>query len=69
MTDGLIVEIYRLWSDDTCCVGFLKPSPDTVQEFRGWLEQELRWDPAFASNDEKEMIAEFHRQAAISMAA
>ncbi len=62
MTDGRIVELYGLWSEETYCAGFTSPSPDAVRQFREWLVREPKWDSASADAYEVKMIAEFRQQ-------
>ena len=62
MTDGRIIELYGLWSEHHWAAGFMKPDPDVVREFRGWLADRPEWNADTAPDYEVRMITEFHRQ-------
>jgi len=58
MTDFEILALYSQWSEDYYCAGFLHPSPETVREFRTWLNTRQSVQTVY----EIEMLKEFHKQ-------
>ena len=66
MTDSEILRLYGQWSEDYYCAGFLNPSPETVTEFRTWLENldERDFTEEPIQVYEQEMLKEFHNQEA-----
>ena len=38
LTDYQVVQLYRVWSEDAYCAGFMSPSEGTVKSFREWLK-------------------------------
>ncbi len=66
MTDAEIIELYRRWSEETYCAGFLHPEAQSVSEFREWLPGPIgTWTPETAKHYELEMLQEFRRQEAL----
>jgi len=37
LADDEVIRLYKLWSEETYCAGFLSPSADSVGEFIHWL--------------------------------
>ena len=58
-TEGVLLELYGVWSEEVYAAGFMSADADTVASFREWLKQR----PLVATEDyEKKMMAEFKRQ-------
>jgi len=58
-----ILALYSIWSEEYYCAGFLTPSPETVKEFRKWLDNPNEiWKKEPIHGYEREMLQEFHRQ-------
>ena len=64
MTDSEILTLYSAWSEDYYCAGFITPNPDTVKQFRTWLQnphkRDLTREPM--EDYEQEMLTEFYKQ-------
>lgn len=59
LSDWHLVILYRYWSEETYCAGFIGADEDTVKRFREWLRDESL-DPL--CDYELEMINIFKRQ-------
>lgn len=63
MTDAEIIELYRRWSEETYCAGFMHADSGRVAEFRAWLPGPMgSWAAETAKLYELEMLAEYRRQ-------
>ena len=62
LTDGVLLALYRQWSEELYCCGFLMPSAEFIREFREWLPTALHQQPLECY--EREFLQEFKRQEA-----
>jgi hypothetical protein len=59
-SDEQVIMLYRTWSEEYWCAGFIKPSELTVRDFREYLSKGYHVHPR--EGYETEMLKEYHRQ-------
>ena len=59
-----LIDLYRQWSDEKWCAGFMSPYPDTVRDFRTWLHSPDFQESVVSiiTEYEFEMLEEFRKQ-------
>ena len=64
LTDYQLIELYRRWSEDNWCAGFMDPSPGVVADFLRDLEGMLLTDPTDGTRTdyEQQFLDEVRRQ-------
>jgi hypothetical protein len=61
LTDGEVLTLYSLWSEETHAAGFLHPDPDNVTAFISWLDT-MPSARKVTEDYEIEMLLEFRYQ-------
>ena len=59
-----LIDLYRQWSEEKWCAGFMDPSPDRVRDFRTWLHASDFQESVVSiiTDYEFEMLEEFRKQ-------
>ena len=61
LPDGVLLALYRNWSEEFYCASFITPSKDNVEAFRRWLGGLTK--PAIHYEDyELEFLKEYQQQ-------
>ena len=62
LSDAELVELYRRWSEEFWCAGFMSATEGTVRQFRKWLTTLGRDVPEVSTDYELEFLTEYKRQ-------
>ena len=61
LSDKTLILLYREWSEECYCAGFMSPHPGHVRKFRRWLKN-MSTRLVEYTDYEEEFLAEYKKQ-------